>query len=342
MSLAWDLNTLWFFLVGILFTGYAMLDGFDLGVGSLHLFTKGDTERRLMINSIGPVWDGNEVWLVTGGGALFAAFPEAYATTFSGFYIAFMLFLLALILRAVSIEVRSKQEAAWWRRTFDVTFSLGSVLGSVLVGVALGNLARGIALDANHEFVGGFLSLLHPYSLLVGVTTLSLFAMHGGIYVILKTEDELQRRAQGWVGRLMAFFIVSYLATTVATWLTQPHLVAPFRAQPALAVVPVLTLLAVANLPRELHHGREFRAFLTSCLTMVGLLVTFGIGMYPHLVFSQPNPENSLTIYNAASSQRTLGIMAIIAAIGMPLVLTYTIAIYRIFRGKVKLTPESY
>ncbi len=342
MSLSFDLQSLWFLLVGVLFTGYAMLDGFDLGVGALHLFTRGDEERRLMINSIGPVWDGNEVWLVTAGGALFAAFPEAYAATFSGFYLAFMAFVFALILRAVSIEFRSKQASPRWRQTWDVGFAAGSVLGSLLVGVALGNLARGVPLNADHQFVGGLLDLLHPYPLLIGVTTVALFTMHGNIYIILKTEGELQARAKGWVKKTIGFFIVSYLATTVVTVLTQPNLVAPFRSQPGLGVVPLLTLLAVANIPREEHHGREWRAFLTSCATMVGLLATFGIGMYPNLVFSEPNAAHSLTIYNASSSEGTLTLMAIFAAIGMPLVLGYTTAIYRIFRGKVRLTPESY
>lgn len=342
MSLQFDLNTLWFFLVGILFTGYAVLDGFDLGVGALHLLARGDKERRLMINSIGPVWDGNEVWLVTGGGALFAAFPEAYATVFSGFYLAFMFFVFALIFRAVAIEFRSKQPMAWWRQAWDIAFSVASVTGSLLVGVALGNIARGVPLSSDHDFVGTFLGLLNPYALLVGVTTVALFTMHGAIYLILKTEGELQARIRTWVRRLIAFFVISYFTTTMATLLFVPNMAEPFERQPILLVVPLLTLLAVANIPREIVHGREFRAFLSSAATMVGLLALFGLGMYPHMVWSLPNPEHSLTIYNAASSPKTLTIMLIIAAIGMPLVLGYTIAIYRIFRGKVKITPDSY
>src|SRR5512140_3278766 len=176
-----DLNTVWFLLIGVLFTGYAMLDGFDLGVGALHLFTNDDQERRLMLNAIGPVWDGNEVWLVTGGGALFAAFPNVYATVFSGFYLAFVFLLVALIFRAVAIEFRSKQPMRWWRQMWDVGFSLGSILSSLLIGIAMGNIAWGVPLDSRHEFLGGFTDLLHPYALLVGVTTLALFMMHGAI-----------------------------------------------------------------------------------------------------------------------------------------------------------------
>src|ERR1017187_7718266 len=187
-----DLNTIWFILIGVLFVGYAMLDGFDLGVGALHLFTRSDDERRVMLNAIGPVYDGNEVWLVTGGGALFAAFPNVYATVFSGFYMVFVLLLVALIFRAVAIEFRSKQPMRWWRQMWHIGFSAGSVLSSLLIGVAMGNIAWGIPLDERGEFTGTFLSLLHPYALLLGITTVALFAMHGAIYALMKTEGSLQ------------------------------------------------------------------------------------------------------------------------------------------------------
>lgn len=337
-----DLNVIWFILVGALLTGYAVLDGFDLGVGALHLFTKKDEHRRIMLNSIGPVWDGNEVWLVVGGGALFAAFPKVYATVFSGFYLAFMLLLFALIFRAVAIEFRSKQPMGWWRNFWDVSFSAASILSSVLIGIALGNIAWGIPLTAEGEFEGGFLALLHPYSLLTGVTTLSLFMMHGAIYVVLKTEDELHNKVRNWVNNTIIFFIICYATTTMATLLYVPHMTTLFKQNPVLFVVPLANMLAIANIPREIYHGRDFRAFLSSCAAVIALLVLFGIGMFPDLVFSNPNPEHSLTIYNAASSPKTLGIMLIITFIGMPLVLAYTVSIYWIFRGKVKLDSASY
>jgi cytochrome d ubiquinol oxidase subunit II len=342
MSMQFDLNTIWFFLVGILLTGYAILDGFDLGVGTLHLFTKTDHERRLMINSIGPVWDGNEVWLVTGGGALFAAFPEVYATAFSGFYLAFMLLLFGLIFRAVAIEFRSKREGRTWRKFWDVSFSVSSILSSLLVGVALGNIALGITLDANFEYAGTFLQLLNPYALLVGVTTLAAFVMHGAIYVVLKTEGELQAKIRGWINRTIIIFIICYAITTFITLVYNPRMLDIFRAYPVLFILPLLNMLAIANIPREIHHGRDFLAFLSSCASLAALLMLFGLGMYPHLIYSQPVAEHSLTIYNAASSQKTLTIMLIIAAIGMPLVITYTSSIYWIFRGKVKLDAHSY
>jgi len=337
-----DLNTIWFIVIGALFAGYAILDGFDLGVGALHLFARTDVERRLMLNSIGPVWDGNEVWLVTGGGALFAAFPEVYATVFSGFYMAFMLLLFALIFRAVAIEFRSKRPGTKWRAAWDISFSVASIVSTLLIGIALGNIVYGIPLDTGHEFAGSFLSLLNPYALLMGVTTLGLFVMHGAIYIVIKTEGELNVKARLWARNGIIFFVLMYTVTTMVTLLYVPHMTEYIRVHPVLFAVPVLNVLAIANIPRQLHHGREFRAFLSSCAAVFALLALFGIGMYPDMVYSSPSAENSLTIYNAASSVQTLRIMLIIAAMGMPLVLAYTISVYWIFRGKVKVEPHSY
>ena len=336
------LNFVWFVLVGVLFTGYVILDGFDLGVGTLHLFTKTDEERRVMLNSIGPVWDGNEVWLVTGGGALFAAFPMVYATVFSGFYLAFMLLLVALIFRAVAIEFRSKLPMRWWRQMWDVGFSIGSGLSALLIGVALGNVIWGIPLDAGKEFAGDFIHLLRPYPLLVGVTTVALFAMHGAIYAVMKTEGALHEKLRGWINRCILIFVVCYVAVTVATILYVPHMTETLRAHPWLFIVAVLNALAIANIPREISRSKDFSAFLCSCAAMVALMTLFGIGMFPNMVYSFPNPENSLTLINSASSAKTLTIMLIIAAIGVPLVLAYTASIYFIFRGKVKLNATSY
>jgi cytochrome d ubiquinol oxidase subunit II len=342
MNFTLDLNTVWFFLVGILFAGYAVLDGFDLGVGSLHLFTKTDKERRILLNAIGPVWDGNEVWLVTGGGALFAAFPEAYSTAFSGFYMAMMLLLVGLIFRAVAIEFRSKQPMTWWRRFWDASFSVSSIASSLLIGVALGNLALGVPLDVNKVYAGSFWTLLNPYALLVGLTALALFAMHGTIYLVMKTEGELQSQIRGWVNKATMIFVVFYALTTLATFVFVPRMLDNLRAKPVLFLVPSIAFLAIANIPREIRRGREFRAFLSSCVAMVGLLGTFGLGIYPNLIVSEPLAANSLTIYNAASSARTHEIMLTIALLGMPVVIAYTVSIYWIFRGKVKLDATSY
>ena len=337
-----SLNTLWFGLVGILLAGYAMLDGFDLGLGALHLLVDKDEHRRLLLNAVGPVWDGNEVWLVTAGGALFAAFPEAYATVFSGFYTAFMLLLLGLIFRAAAIEFRSKMPGRRWRAAWDASYSVSSILSAFLMGVAFGNVIFGIDLDAGFEYRGGILDLLNPYAVLVGITTVALFMMHGNIYGVLKTEGDLQLRLRRWVKTTMAGFILLYGLLTAATLRFVPHMLDNLQAHPGLFAVPVLTVLAILNLPRQIARGRDFPAFLSSCAATLGLFGLFAIGMFPRLVVSRPELAHSIDIFNGASSQKTLAIMAIIAACGVPLVLSYTASIYYVFRGKVTLDAHSY
>ncbi len=337
------LALIWFFLLGVLLTGYAILDGFDLGVGIMHLLIpKGDRERRICINSIGPLWDGNEVWLVTFGGAMLAAFPEAYAAVFSGFYTAFMLLLYALIFRAVSIEFRSKRPRPSWRRFWDVNFTLGSGLAALLFGVAIGNLMVGIPLSERGDFVGTTLGLLNPYALAVGLLVVALFAMHGTIYLNLKTEGDLQRRTRPWMWRTFFVFLVLYVTVTAWTLLAVPRATANLAATPVLWLIPLGSAIAVANIPRAIHRGEPGGAFLSSCIAIAVLVFLLGAALFPNLVISNPNPEWSLTLFEAASSQRTLGIMLIIAGIGMPIVLTYTFIVYWTFRGKVKLGPESY
>jgi cytochrome d ubiquinol oxidase subunit II len=333
---------LWFFLIGVLLTGYAILDGFDLGVGTLHLFGRTDTERRINMNSIGPVWDGNEVWLVTGGGALFAAFPDAYATAFSGFYLAFMLLLAALIFRAVAMEFRSKRPQRWWRSMWDMAFFLSSSVSSLLFGVAVGNMIQGIPIGPDKEYVGTFIELLNPYALVVGVFNLSMFAMHGSIYLYLKTEGEYQQRVRRWVYKAYAAFVIMYGVTTVYTLLAVPNATRNFEDLPWVWVIVALNVLAIANIPRALYHGLPLRAFISSACTIAALVFLFGVALFPNLIVSSLGSEFNLTAYNAASSQRTLAIMRNIAFIGLPFVLTYTIAIYWIFRGKTRLTATSY
>lgn len=337
-----DLNLTWFILVGVLLAGYAILDGFDLGVGALHLFAKGDHERRLMINSIGPVWDGNEVWLVTGGGALFAAFPDVYATLASGFYLAVFLLIFALIFRAIAIEFRSKRPFIWWRQSWDVAFSVASIVSAFLFGVVLGNLIWGIPLGQDKEFQGTFLSLLHPYALLCGITVVSVCMMHGAIYVVMKTEGEFHHKARGWVKNSIIFFVICYVILTMATMLYATHMVERIKQYPILFLVPVVKLLAIANIPRCISKGWDTFAFFSSSVAIVLFMFLFGSGIYPNMVYSNPHFENSLTLYNAASSQKTLSTMLTIALIGMPIVLAYTISIYWIFRGKVKIDEHSY
>lgn len=337
-----SLEFIWYILVGILFTGYAILDGFDLGVGAVHLFAKKDEDRRIFLNAIGPVWDGNEVWLVTGGGALFAAFPTVYATVFSGFYLAFILLLFALIFRAVAIEFRSKEPWTWWRRMWDFAFCLGSICSAFLIGIIMGNVVFGVPLNKEHEFGGSFLGLFHPYPICLGITTVALFAMHGTIYLAMKTEGDLQQCVRTWIKPLIGIFVASYIFFNLLTLIFVPHVLEWVRDRWYILGVLLADILVVMNIPREIHAGREFRAFVSSCLAMVLLMTTFGFTYYPNMLYSSPNPENSLTIYNAASTPKTLGIMLTIAVIGIPVVLAYTLSIYWIFRGKTKLTSHSY
>jgi cytochrome bd ubiquinol oxidase subunit II len=337
-----DLNLLWFILLGVLLAGYAILDGFDLGVGILHLVARSEKERRLMINSIGPLWDGNEVWLVTFGGAMFAAFPNAYASIFSGFYVAFMALLFALIFRAVSIEFRSKRDSQSWRSFWDCSFFGASALATFLFGVAAGNALAGIPIDANGEFAGSFFDLIKPYPILLGLLTVSFAAMHGSIYLYLKTEGELQQTAHRWMWRSFGFTLITYVLATIFTLAFIPNSVRNFNEHSWSWIMVILTVLAFANIPRAIFAGRPFYAFLSSCLTIVALVFLFSFTLYPNLVVSSISPAYSLNAYNAASSQKTLYIMAIIALIGMPFVLCYTAAIYWAFRGKVTITEHSY
>jgi cytochrome d ubiquinol oxidase subunit II len=225
---------------------------------------------------------------------------------------------------------------------WDVGFAAGSVLSAVLIGVAMGNIAWGVPLDDRFEFAGSFLGLLHPYALLMGITTLALFMMHGAIYAIMKTEGALHEKLRIWAVRCIIFFIICYVTVTMATLLYVPHITDAIRRQPAFFLVAILNMLAIANIPRCIHLGRDFQAFLSSSASIVALMALFGIGMFPDLVFSAPDAAHSLNIHNAASSQKTLGIMLVIALIGVPLVLTYTACIYWVFRGKVKLDRMSY
>jgi cytochrome d ubiquinol oxidase subunit II len=338
------LALIWFLLLGVLLTGYAILDGFDLGVGMVHPFAaRDDRERRLVLNSIGPLWDGNEVWLVTFGGALFAAFPEAYATIFSGFYDALMLVLLGLILRAVSIEFRSKQRLPHWRHFWDWVFFASSVLTTFVFGVAVGNAVRGVPLNARHDFTGSLLTLLQPYCLATGLLAVTMFALHGAIYLYLKTDGELQRRLVPLMWRAFGFFLVAFLVCTMFTLYAVPRATHNFEEHPWLWVVPLLNVLAIANIPRAIFQGRPGYAFLSSCCVIVAFVFLLTAALFPNLVTSSVNPdENSLSIWRAASSPRTLEIMLLIAVIGMPCVLAYTGVVYWTFRGKVQLDKHSY
>lgn len=338
-----DYPTLWYLVIGLLFSGYAVLEGFDFGAGAWHLFFQKDLSRRVAINAIAPVWDANQVWLVIGGGALFAGFPVMYATMLSAMYIPFMLFLMFNLLRAAAIKFRSVEEMRWWRKSWDIVYSASSIMIAFLLGVVLGNILQGFPLEANFAYRGdGFFSFLSPYAIMVGFTTLALFMTQGAIYLLLKTEGRLHARITFLLRRGMVFFIISFGITTLYTLVFIPEVTATFRKNPIYFTVPVLSFLAVANVPRLASKKRYMLALLFSSMTMMLLLMLVAMQLYPTLLISTIDPKYSVTIYNAASSQKSLGIMLRIVLIGTPLLAGYFYFLYSTFNGKVKLDDTSY
>jgi cytochrome d ubiquinol oxidase subunit II len=337
-----DLETVWFLLIGVLLAGYAILDGFDLGVGILHVFVaRDDRERRTLLRAIGPVWDGNEVWLLTAGGALFAAFPPVYATVFSGMYLALMLLLAALIARAVALEFRDQETGRRWRAFWDGAFAVGSFLPALLCGVALGNVLRGLPLDADNEFAGTFLGLLNPFALAFGAMSVAMFAMQGAAWLLLKTEGALQERVRRTALRAWVVFIGLWAIVAVLSWVSAPHLWRVYD-QPAAWLAPAVAAASAFAFRPAVQQGRSLRAFAQSSLTITTLLGIVGQGLYPYLVPAYGALPAGLTIRNAASSALTLRTMLAVALVGVPIVLAYTAFIYHTFRGPVVLEDEGY
>ena len=335
------LQEAWFLLIGVLLVGYAILDGFDLGVGMLHLFlARDDRERRLLMNSIGPVWDGNEVWLLTAGGAIFAAFPRVYATVFSGFYLALMLLLVGLILRAVSLEFRSKVEDRRWRASWDVAFAIGSFLPALLFGVAIGNVLRGLPLTGDGEFAGTFFGLLNPFAVVIGLLSTAMFLMQGASWLTLKTTGVLRARAVAVARASWIAFIALWLGATAFAFVEAPRLFANYD-RPLTWIAPLLFVACTAAFPIALAHGGG-RPFALSSLSIASLIAIMGQALFPYMVPSLGDPTLGLTIRNASSSPLTLQVMLTIALIGMPFVVAYTIWIYRHFRTPVVLDEHSY
>ena len=337
------LPNIWFFLVAFLLTGYVILDGFDLGAGVLYPFLgRSEADKAVIRASIGPIWDGNEVWLITGAGAIFAAFPMVYAMTFSGFYLAIMLVLFGLILRAVSLEFRHRDEG--WAKVWDVAFFLGSIVPSLLVGVALGNVIRGVPMDAQGNYIGTFWDLLNPYALLVGVTGLCLVVQHGAAWLTVKSQDDLHERALKY--RRLSFWVCALLAvaTSVATIVWVPRASDLVLGRAAgwlfLAVFLLGVLYAVWQMYRP---GGELKSFLGSAVIIIGLAGIAAVGNYPAMVPARGTPSStSLTVENASSGSLTLAVMLIVTVIFCPIVVVYTAYIYKTFWGKTKAADADY
>ncbi|MBV4357881.1 cytochrome d ubiquinol oxidase subunit II [Pinibacter aurantiacus] len=337
-----DYNVWWFLVFGGVISGYAILDGFDLGAGALHLFLNKEESRRIALNAIGPVWDGNEVWLVIAGGALFAGFPVAYAAIFSAFYVPFMVFLMGLIFRAISIEFRSKEPMQWWRKTWDISYCIANIIIALSLGLMLGNVALGIPLNKDHEFEGNWMSFFNPFSILIAITTLALFMMHGAIYLAMKTVNRLYVKLTLLARDFTIFFVLSFAVSTLYTLLYIPHLSDHLRTHPSFFILPIIMTLAIANIPRSLKNGNFRFAFLSSSITIATLLIMVAFEVFPYLIYAPNDPANSITIVNGASSLKTLKILLIIALIGTPLVCLYTGFVFWTFKGKVKLDEMSY
>ena len=333
-----DLQTIWFILIGFLFTGFFLLEGFDYGVGILLPFLgKDDTDRRLIINTIGPVWDGNEVWLITAGATMFAAFANWYATMFSGFYLALVLMLLALIVRGIAFEFRSKDERAAWRTLWDWMIFVGSLVPALLWGVAFANIVRGVPIDANMQYVGTFWDLLNPYALLVGLATVAVFSLHGATFLGLKTKAELMQRAEKAAAWLWVPAIVLILSAMIAGIFATDIFSQRGLVLWVVAVAAGVALLAAGWFIRRRRHGW---AFIMSSLTIALTCITVALGLYPRLMVSSLNPEWNLTIHNASSSEYTLKVMGIIVLIFLPLVLLYQGWSYWVFRKRIGREDE--
>ncbi len=333
-----DLNTLWFILIAVLFTGFFFLEGFDYGVGILLPYlAKEDKERRIIVNTIGPFWDANEVWLITAGGAMFAAFPHWYATLFSGFYLPLFIILLALIVRGVAFEFRSKDARPAWRTTWDWMIFVGSLVPAFLWGVAMANLIRGVPINQNMTYVGGFWNLLNPFALISGITSTALFSLHGANFLILKTSDEIMGRASRAAARLWPVALAaSLLAVGVGFFTTDIFT----RTNIGSIIIPLLAIVAIPAAGWFTRQQQSGRAFAIVGVSIAFSTATIFMNLFPNVMVSSLDPAAwSLTIYSAASGAYTLRVMSIIALIFIPVVLAYQAWSYYIFRKRI--TPTS-
>ncbi|MGV9687674.1 cytochrome d ubiquinol oxidase subunit II [Streptomyces sp. NPDC003444] len=323
-----ELHDVWFVLIAVLWIGYFFLEGFDFGIGILtKLLARDRPEKRVLINTIGPVWDGNEVWLLTAGGATFAAFPEWYATLFSGFYLPLLLILVCLIIRGVAFEYRVKRPEENWQRNWEQAIFWTSLLPAFLWGVAFGNIVRGVKIDADMEYVGTFFDLLNPYALLGGLVTLTLFTFHGAVFASLKTDGDIRVRARALALKLG--LVTAVLALVFLIW-TQAH-----TGDAASFVAMVVAAVALVGAIVAIKAGREGWSFALSGVTIAASVAMLFLALFPDVMPSSLNPEWSLTVTNASSSPYTLKIMTWCAGIATPLVLLYQSWTYWVFRKRI-------
>jgi cytochrome d ubiquinol oxidase subunit II len=331
------INDGWFVVLAFMLAGYAVLDGFDLGVGSLHLLLGRDThERTTIVDSIGPVWNGNEVWLLAAGGAMVVAFPHLYATSFSGFYLALMLVLWLLLLRGLGIEFRHQLDNHLWQHAWDVAFSIASLLLALLFGVALGNVLRGLPLDEHGEFQGTFALMLNPFAILGGLVSVAVLALHGAAWIALKAEGDLHTRARRFARVLWWPAVALPAAMVAASFVVRPDFTRNFTSSPWLLVFPAAGIAAIAAVRVFQSRRDDLQAFLSGAVFIAAILASVAAGLYPRLLPSQPGgPHPGLDIYNAASPASSLRIAMGVYLFGMALVMIYLVNIYRVWKGKV-------
>lgn len=336
------LQGLWFLIAGIFLIGYSITDGFDLGTGILMLFTSKEYDRTVLYNSVAPVWDGNEVWLIAGGGLLFAAFPTVYAASFSGFYIAILLVLWALIGRAIAFEYRNKRDSMVWRHTFDFIYWIGNTLPAILFGVAVGNAVVGVPINQEGIYQGTFFTLLRPVPLAMGLVSLFMFSMHGAGYLLRKTEGAVFELSKKYAYTSLVLYIVSVLLTNALAIAQAPYLYDNYFKYPLLFAIPFLMLLGVALYYIFLKSGKYDNVVYASALTNTATVLNVACASFPILIRSTINPKYNLTIFNSSSSNLTLIVMLIVAIIFVPLVLFYTRYAYKVFAGKVSGDKSYY
>jgi len=328
------LQIVWFFLIVSFFAIYAILDGFDLGVGFWHLFARRE-DRPNLFYLVGPLWDGNEVWFLAFGGAMFAAFPQVYATLFSGFYLLVMIVIFAFMFRGIAIDFRNKSASKAWQGVWDIVFAVASITIPLIVGIAVGNLLYGLKIDSNMNYFGTFSDLLNPYALLVGLLALLMCATHGASYIVMKTGGALQERAVSWSFKACGFYMAIFFILCIATIFTLPHLFRNYTSHPFLFLLPIITLLSMLAIIIFNTGGNDVKSFVASIFSVAGTMATLGIALFPVLVYARNNADLSLTIMNSSASPYALKTLLIVVILGMPLVIAYQIWVYRKFAGKV-------
>lgn len=329
------LEGIWFLLAGVFLVGYALTDGFDLGTGILTIFTKKDENRQILYNAVAPVWDGNEVWLIAGGGMLFAAFPVVYAASFSGFYLAILIVLWALIGRAIAFEYRNKKDSPVWKNTWDWIYWIGNFVPALLFGVAVGNAVIGVPIDQQGVYHGSFFTLLRPAPLLMGVVGVFMFLMHGMAYLLRKTEGEVFNLARKFAYISFFGYIGTLIITDFLLVITAPYLYSNYFKYPLFWIAPAMIVIGLILYLKYLSGGQYNKVIYGSTLTTIGTVLTIAFASYPVLMRSSINPEYNLTIWNSASSHITLTVMLVSTLIFMPIVIFYTVYVYRVFKGKV-------